>query len=273
MRSGSGSGSGSGSVSLPSTHCVCRAGIGLSIAKMFAREGAKVCATGRNEAALQALASETGCVYAVGDLTEPGACERVVAEAVEKLGGLTTLVNNAGVLQGGAFGVDEGGASLANFDYNFNANTRAPFEMMVHATPHLIKAGVDAGPSIIAISSVNGKQSFATLAAYCGSKAAIDHIARCAAVDLAPHGVRVNNVNPGVTITPLQKRGGMSDEAYDAFIERSTTVTHPLAQATGSVSTTDDIADLVTFLASNRAKFITGEVICVDGGRQCLGAR
>ena len=60
---------------------------------------------------------------------------------------------------------------------------------------------------------------------------------------------------------------------YDAFIERSTTVTHPLAQATGSVSTTDDIADLVTFLASKRAKFITGEVICVDGGRQCLGAR
>jgi NAD(P)-dependent dehydrogenase (short-subunit alcohol dehydrogenase family) len=87
-----------------------------------------------------------------------------------------------------------------------NANTRAPFEMMLHATPHLIAAGVAAGPSIIAISSVNGKQSFAGLGAYCGSKAAIDHIARCGAVDLAPHGIRVNNVNPGVTITPLQKR-------------------------------------------------------------------
>lgn len=242
---------------------------------MFAREGAKVCAAGRNEAALQALAEEVGCEYAVGDLTEAGSCERVVAEAVSKLGGLTTLVNNAGVLQGGAFGGDPaaGGASLANFDYNFNANTRAPFEMMVHATPHLIAAGVEAGPSIIAISSVNGKQSFATLGAYCGSKAAIDHIARCAAVDLAPHGIRVNNVNPGVTITPLQKRGGMSDEAYDGFIKRSIEVTHPLGQATGNLSTPDDIADLVTFLASSRAKFITGEVICVDGGRQCLGAR
>jgi len=247
-------------------------GIGLSIAKMFVAEGAKVCATGRNEEALKALAAETGCDYTVGDLTEAGTCERVVAEAVAKLGGLTTLVNNAGVLQGGAFGV-EGGASLANFDYNFNANTRAPFEMMVHATPHLVAAGVDAGPSIIAISSVNGKQSFQTLGAYCGSKAAIDHIARCAAVDLAPKGVRVNNVNPGVTITPLQKRGGMSDEAYDAFIARSTSVTHPLGIATGSLSIPDDIADLVTFLASSRAKFITGECICVDGGRQCLGAR
>ena len=228
-------------------------GIGLAIAKMFVKEGAKVCATGRNEAALQALAAEVGCEYAVGDLTEAGACERVVAEAVAKLGGLTTLVNNAGVLQGGTFGVDpaSGGASLANFDYNFNANTRAPFEMMVHAIPNLISAGVDAGPSIIAVSSVNGKQSFATLGAYCGSKAAIDHIARCAAVDLAPHGIRVNNVNPGVTITPLQKRGGMSDEAYAGFIDRSTKVTHPLGAATGSLSTPDDIADLAVFLGAH----------------------
>ena len=62
-------------------------------------------------------------------------------------------------------------------------------------------------------------------------------------------------------------------QAYAAFIDRSTTVTHPLGVATGSLSTPDDIADLVTFLASSKAKFITGEVICVDGGRQCLGAR
>ena len=91
--------------------------------------------------------------------------------------------------------------------------------------------------SIVAVSSVNGLQSFAGLGTYCGSKAAIDHMARCAALDLAPHGIRVNNVNPGigyghtrhqedsfhpevccilgVTITPLQKRGGMSDEACE----------------------------------------------------------
>ncbi|KAH8049794.1 hypothetical protein JL721_11573 [Aureococcus anophagefferens] len=127
--------------------------------------------------------------------------------------------------------------------------------------------------AVVNISSVNGKQSFATLGAYCGSKAAIDHIARCAAVDLAPHGVRVNNINPGVTVTPLQQRGGMSDEAYAAFLERSANVTHPLGAATGDLSTPGDIADLALFLASNQSRFITGEVICVDGGRQCLGAR
>ena len=120
------------------------------------------------------------------------------------------MINCAGVLQGGAFGTN--GASLENFDYNFKANTRAPFEMMTLATPHLVASGKDTGPSIVAVSSVNGLQSFAGLGTYCGSKAAIDHIARCAAVDLAPHGIRVNNVNPGVTITPLQKRGGMGDE-------------------------------------------------------------
>jgi NAD(P)-dependent dehydrogenase (short-subunit alcohol dehydrogenase family) len=158
-------------------------------------------------------------------LTHAWARHAKVAEGVAKLGGLTTLVNNAGVLAGGAMGTPA--CTMENFDYNFNANTRAPFEMMIHAIPHLKAAGVAAGPSIVGISSVNGKQSFATLATYCGSKAAIDHIARVAAVDLAPDGIRVNNVNPGVTITPLQKRGGMSDEAYDAFIKRSVEVRGP----------------------------------------------
>ena len=70
-------------------------------------------------------------------------------------------MNNAGVLQGGAIGTAAG--SMENFDYNFNANTRAPYEMMTFAVPHLQAAGSGAGPSIVQISSVNGKQSFATL--------------------------------------------------------------------------------------------------------------
>lgn len=76
-----------------------------------------------------------------------------------------------------------------------------------------------------------------------------------------------------MTITPLQKRGGMSDEAYEAFINRSVEVTHPLGAALGGLSTPEDIADTVTFLASDKARFLSGECICVDGARQCLGAR
>ena len=104
------------------------------------------------------------------------------------------------MVQGGAFGTE--GASMANFDHNFKANTRAPFEMMTHAIPHLIgkiathlftncllhtsEAGKASGPvmSIVAVSSVNGLQSFAGLGAYCGSKAAIDHIARVGVHDI-----------------------------------------------------------------------------------------
>ena len=74
-------------------------------------------------------------------------------------------------------------------------------------------------------------------------------------------------------MTPLQKRGGMSDEAYAAFIDRSVKVTHPLGDAAGGLSTPEDVAELVAFLVSEKARFITGECIAVDGGRQCLGAR
>jgi NAD(P)-dependent dehydrogenase (short-subunit alcohol dehydrogenase family) len=70
------------------------------------------------------------------------------------------------------------------------------------------------GSSVVNVSSVNGKQSFAGTATYCGSKAALDHMSRCAAVDLAPDGIRVNVVNPGVVVTPLQQRGGMDDATY-----------------------------------------------------------
>lgn len=70
------------------------------------------------------------------------------------------------------------------------------------------------GSAIVNVSSVNGKQSFAGTATYCGSKAALDHMSRCAALDLAADGIRVNVVNPGVVVTPLQQRGGMDDETY-----------------------------------------------------------
>mmetsp|Transcript_6390 Transcript_6390/g.17972 ORF Transcript_6390/g.17972 Transcript_6390/m.17972 type:complete len:110 (-) Transcript_6390:81-410(-) len=108
---------------------------------------------------------------------------------------------------------------------------------------------------------------------YCAAKAALDMFTRCAALDLAPDGVRVNTVNPGVVITPLQKRGGMSDEAYEAFVKRSVDVTHPLAQSRGTVASADEVGNVIAFLASDKAGFVTGENIRVDGGRACLGAR
>lgn len=154
-------------------------GIGLATARHLAQAGAHVCLTGRNEQALQALVAELGehTSYVAGDLTHDGACERIVDGAVGRLGSLTTLVNCAGVLQGGAFGTDA--CNLDNFQYNFNGNTRSVFEMMQHTIPHLREAArggsEDASPcrrdiSITNISSVNGKQAFAMTATYCASK-------------------------------------------------------------------------------------------------------
>jgi NAD(P)-dependent dehydrogenase (short-subunit alcohol dehydrogenase family) len=249
-------------------------GIGAATARLFLSKGARVAAVGRNVSALDALSKE-GCEVVEGDLAEAGTAERVVATAVEKLGGLTTLVNCAGVLKPGAFGATAPApaAALADFDHNFAGNTRSVFELMVHATPHLKAAGADAGPAIVNVSSVNGLQSFGGVATYCASKAAVDMLTRCAAVDLAPAGVRVNAVNPGLVLTELQKRGGLSDEAYAGLVKRSVEVTHPLGQALGRVAHPGEVAELIAFLASDAAAFITGDSVKIDGGRGCVGAR
>ena len=163
-------------------------------------------------------------------------------------------------------------ATLDNFKYNFGANIQSVFEIMQHSIPFL-KLAADSFPCIINISSVNGKQAFKGCATYCASKAAVDQLSRCASLDLAPFNIRVNVVNPGVVETPLQKRGGMTDEAYESFLDRSINVTHPIGVALNRVAQADEVGELVSFLSSKNAAFITGECIAIDGGRQNLGAR
>lgn len=234
---------------------------------MLTSYGAKVVGTGRNETALQALKEEGGIVdYIVADVGQDGECKRIVEEAAKILDGLAAVVNNAGVLQGGAMG----SVDLANYHHNMRINTQAPFEIMVHAIPHLRK---ESGPSIVNVSSVNGKQAFAGCVTYCMSKAAIDQLTRCASVDLAKDGIRVNAVNPGVIETNLQKAGGMSDDKFAAFLQRSIETTHPLAASLGRVGEPKEVGEVIAFLISDKAKFLTGECIAVDGGRQNLGAR
>jgi NAD(P)-dependent dehydrogenase (short-subunit alcohol dehydrogenase family) len=249
-------------------------GIGLATARLCVREGAQVFATGRSaeklSAAKASVASDKFHVLAA-DLLDDASAKAIVLAAVAAMGGVTSVVNAAGVLQGGAFG--SAACTLANFDANFNANTRSLFNMMVEATPALKDAGAAQNASIVNVSSVTGLQSFANVPAYCASKAAVDMLTKCAAVDLAPFGIRVNAVNPGVVITPLQQRSGMSDEAYANFIKHSIDNTHPLGKALGRVATADEVADLIAFLVSDKAKFVTGSLVPIDGGRLCVGSR
>ena len=231
--------------------------------------------TARSETALAQLHREGSIVgYIVADLAVDGECGRTVQEAVQLLKGtLTAVVNNAGVLQGGAMG----SIGLDNYMHNMRTNTQAPFEVMVHAIPHLKKAAASSTtslfPSIVNVSSVNAKQAFAGCVTYGMSKAALDQLTRCASIDLAGDKIRVNGVNPGVIETNLQKAGGMDDTKYEAFLERSVAVTHPLASSLGRVGEPREVAEVIAFLVSDKAKFLTGEYIVIDGGRQNLGAR
>jgi len=152
----------------------------------------------------------------------------------------------------------------ALWDRVMELNVNAAFRLMRAAIPHLKpRRG-----SVVNVSSVNGRRVFPGLAAYNVSKAALDQLTRCAAIELAPAGVRVNAVNPGVTITNLHRRSGMGEQQYSAFLERSKE-THPI----GRPGQPDDVAQTIVFLASERAAMITGETIAIDGGRHLTCAR
>jgi len=240
-------------------------GIGRAAAEAFGREGASVTLVGRNEGALDEVA---GRVKASGgkaatcpvDLTTAAAATTIVDTAVRAFGRVDVLVNAAGVIASGT--LDQ--TTDAIWDQMMAVNVTAPFRLMRAAAPHL----KDRKGAIVNVSSVNGLRSFPGVLAYNVSKAAVDHLTRCAAIEMAPLGVRINAVNPGVTVTNLHRRSGMDETKYAAFLERSKE-THPL----GRPGNPNEIADLILFLASDRAGWMTGETIPIDGGRHLTCAR
>lgn len=240
-------------------------GIGRAVARKFSGSGAFVTAVGRDESALQDLLSaltESGkkAIALTADVTEANDINRALETAVKTFGHLDILVNAAGHISSGTIE----NTSLEAWDAMMNVNLRAVFQLMQLCVPHL----VETKGNIVNISSVTGLRSFPGVLAYCVSKAGLDQLTRCAALELAPQGVRVNAVNPGVVVTEIHKRGGMNQEAYAAFLEHSRT-THPL----GRVGDPSEIADLVLYLASDKASWITGATYSIDGGRALTCAR
>jgi NAD(P)-dependent dehydrogenase (short-subunit alcohol dehydrogenase family) len=228
-------------------------GIGMAVAKKFSSAGAKVAAAGRNTDALSALQRQNTRTYAA-DLTNEQQTETLAQRVLSDFGGVDILVNAAGII---ALGTVEN-TTLTAFDLMMNINVRSVLQLTQLVLPSIIERQ----GNIVNVSSVNGLRSFPGVFAYCVSKSALDQLTRCAALELAPKGVRVNAVNPGVVRTELQKRGGLNDEAYAAFAERSKT-THPL----GRIGEPDEIADLILYLASPKAAWITGVTYSIDGGR------
>lgn len=240
-------------------------GIGHAVAVSFAKAGARVVALGRDQSALSEVKSEieragADALTIATDVTNESEARHAFDEALDKFGGLDVLVNAAGHISMGT--IED--TSLTAWDAMMNVNLRAVFHLMQMATPQLIKSK----GNIVNISSVTGLRSFPGVLAYCVSKAAVDQLTRCSALELAPKGVRVNAVNPGVVVTEIHKRGGMNVENYERFLEHSKT-THPL----GRVGDPKEIAELVLFLASEKAAWITGATYSIDGGRALTCAR
>jgi len=240
-------------------------GIGRATALKFIAAGARVALVGRDAQALEAVAGEIekgdGEAFAVAaDVTNEQDAERAVTASVERFGGLDVLVNAAGGLVNGTVET----TTLPAWDAMLDVNLRAVFHLMQLSIPHLeTRQG-----NIVNVSSVTGLRAFPGVLAYCVSKAGVDQLTRCAALELAGKKIRVNAVNPGVVRTQVHRRGGMSEEAYAAFLEHSRT-THPL----GRVGEADEVAELILFLASARAAWITGATYSIDGGRAQTCAR
>jgi len=234
-------------------------GIGKAIAKSFLQEGAVVAGIARRLEALKSLSGENFHPF-TADLTSEQDRAHCVHRVMADLGGIDILVHAAGIIANGTIE----NTSLSDWDTMMNINVRSVFHLTQLALPALIpRKG-----NVVVISSVAGLRSFPGVLAYSVSKAAADQFTRCCALELAPKGVRVNAVNPGVVVTQLHRTGGMSEEQYRAFLERSTT-THPL----GRVGKPEEVADLVLFLASDRASWITGATYSIDGGRALTCAR
>jgi NAD(P)-dependent dehydrogenase (short-subunit alcohol dehydrogenase family) len=229
-------------------------GIGLATARIFLAEGARVAITGRNKKTLDAAAEELGHnVLAIqADVTDVEATERAVAAVAEKFGKFDILFANAGI--GGASPV--GQTSLAQFETIIRTNLTAVFFTVQAAYPHLKD-----GASIILNGSVHAVMGVPGWSAYAASKAGVRAMTRNLASEFAPRGIRVNQVTPGGTKTPIWSPYAPTDEAM-AALEKNMAHSIPL----GRLGEADEIAKAALYLASDDASNVTGAEIVVDGG-------
>jgi len=229
-------------------------GIGLATARLFAAEGARVAITGRNAETLQAAVAELGAnAFAVQvDVEDIPALERAVAQVAQKLGKLDVVFANAGI--GGATPV--GQTSLAAFEKLIRTNLTAVFFTVQAAVPHL-----NDGASVILNGSVHAVLGAPGWSAYAATKAGVRAMTRNLAAELAPRRIRVNQVTPGATETPIWAPMAGTPEAKSKLEQRLTQ-----SIALGRLSHADEIGRAALFLASDDSLSVTATEIVVDGG-------
>ncbi|CAH1646395.1 unnamed protein product [Spodoptera littoralis] len=237
------------------------AGIGEAIALLFAKLGAKLSLVGRNEANLRAVAAEcekqkgVKPLAIVADLGTNEGVEKTAKDTLEHFGRLDILVNNAAI---GVFTWLLHETDMQMFDDVFRINVRGVY----YLTKLLAPALVETKGNIVNISSIVATMVSVGSLPYGMTKAALDHFTRLISLELAPKGVRVNTVSPGVTVSEFVKRiTGQSEEEYRAWLA---SFSHKIPLGEPCVGA--DIARMVVHLASDHSRLVTGTVIEVDGG-------
>lgn len=239
-------------------------GIGRAAALAFARDGAKVVLAGRRPAEIESVAHEIvaagGHALAVPtDVSKEDDIRRLIDTAVDHYGRLDAAFNNAGILGNFAPIAEQ---TSADFDTVIATNLRGVWLSIKYEIEAFLAQGTSG--SIINTSSWLAKGAFAGSSSYSASKGALDALIRAVAIEYGPRGIRINNINPGIIDTPMARSGWTDDSAFVPFIE------HTPAQRAGQP---DDAGDVAVWLATDEARFVTGQSILVDGGYTIGGLR
>lgn len=232
-------------------------GIGLACAKALQRDGYQILMNDINSDALTVSVTELGSdtIALPADIGNRDEVQLLFKQVATKFGSVDVLLNNAGISRPGNF------LDYPDDDFQrvLNVNLMGSFLAMKHAANLMIKNSVKG--AIINISSINAQVAIPSIPAYCASKGGIMQLTKSVALALATHGIRVNAVGPGSIATDMLAGINASPEAMKSVMSRT-----PL----GRIGLPEEVANVVAFLASPKASYITGETIYIDGGRLAL---
>lgn len=231
-------------------------GMGAVAALAFARAGARLVLGARREPEGEAIARQARelgaeAVFVPADMTREADIERLVQTAVDRYGRLDVAFNNAGT---GGLAAPFAEQTVDNYDRVMDTNVKGVFLSMKHEIAAMLAGG---GGAIVNNASMGALIGFQNLAPYIASKHAVLGLTRTAALEVYPRGIRVNAVLPGLIDTPFQDRLWGNDDSKFGFANGS---------VAGRIGTSEEVADLVLFLASSRASFISGQGLVIDGG-------
>lgn len=235
-------------------------GIGAATAILFAKEGANVAIVARNQTKLEEVAKEiethgAKALIIKADLSKEEEIATVIPRTIDNFGRLDVLVNNAGISVDGSI---LSGNLLEAYDAVMQTNVRSVIQLSTAAAPHLIESK----GNIINISSILAVSvSSPNITALHLSKAALDHFTRCAALELASSGVRVNSVNPGPVDNDFLAKNGPEGDDIEG---RKKALVNALAL--DYVATNEEVGELILFLASDKARSVTGSAYFMDNG-------